>query len=1302
MSFQLKVVASDGQTSFLRLSQFHMLHQAQPGAVYTLVDSKGNAITDDLELRHYLDRLEIIHDEHPVAVLEGFYAEISDSPAYSFDGHINSSTGEDSFVLGGDVGSEPGVVWNSEIDSFDADTGVEEFAIRDVIESTPITDDTAFNEVIEELPIIDAVTTTDIASTNTLIEPSTSNDSDYDFTNNTESGSNTFLYTTLGVVGAAGLAALAGGGSSGGGSGGSTSSSSVSVTVSAVAGEFTSSVTASVYDQSGNLLTSQEVDMSNGDVSLSFNSNYEGPIVVVISNPSSGAATYIDETTGAVTSLDTTLAAMTSISGGSVSVSVTPLTELAVRELGIDSASIVADSISLTTSEIDDVNDAIGSLFGITDITGSVTVLDEDYDSSDGVDEAELYGQVLAMLSGADSIDTDGDGNTGLDATLDALSDEITIDDSGEASITGNGFDILDNGAAAFSGSGSSTSDESLVDIFEDLGIDTTNPIITSGSSATATTLSIDENSESGRVVYSITATDDNTLNYSISGTDASAFVIDGSTGEVTLNSTLDYETKDTYEFSVDVTDTYGNSSSQTITLNVNDVDDSAPSVGSITVTDDIGSVTGPLSNGDTTDDSSIVLSGTCELGSTISIYDGSTLLGAATVSGTTWSYNASVSDAITYSFNYTETDSAGNTSTASSSISIIGDTTAPTTTISGIDISVDTGSSDSDFITSTASQTVTATLSSVLESDESLYISVDAGTNWIAVSSSDISGTSISTSATLSGISSIQFKVIDDAGNEGAIASQSYTLDTTAPTTTISGIDISVDTGSLDTDFVTNTASQTVTATLSSSLAIGEALHISVDGGTSWTEVSSGDISGTSISTSAILSGSSSIQFKVIDDLGNEGTTASQSYTLDMTVPTTTISGIDISDDTGSLDTDFVTNIASQTVTATLSSVLVSDETLYISVDGGTSWSAVSSSDISGTSVTTSATLSGTSSIQFKVVDDAGNEGAIASQNYTLNTTVPTTTISGIDISNDTGSLDTDFVTNTASQTVTATLSSSLVIGEALHISVDGGTSWAEVSSGDISGTTITTSAILSGSSSIQFKVIDDVGNEGTTASQSYTLDTTATITISAIETDNIVDDTEDNDVTITGTTTGIESGQIVSITIKDSSDSTVTSTTATVGGDGSWTAADIDMSAYTDGDNYTVSVSATDVAGNNAMDDQDIAMAVDVVFDLTTSNTSAGTFSTDTSYTIYIVVNSNSSSSFTSSWTSASELGADDAIVLVDQVNGNGTGITLTVSGQVTWASGPVDLWAVLAPTTLIANISTINTLPTSVSTS
>jgi len=131
-----------------------------------------------------------------------------------------------------------------------------------------------------------------------------------------------------------------------------------------------------------------------------------------------------------------------------------------------------------------------------------------------------------------------------------------------------------------------------------------------------------------------------------------------------------------TYQFNVKETDLAGNTSAATANFAV--TGDTSVTANLTAATDDAGTVTGALTSGDTTDDTLLVLSGTNEAGSTVAVYDGTTLIGSATVTGTSWSYSATVVDGTTYQFNVKETDLAGNTSAATANFAVTGDTTAP------------------------------------------------------------------------------------------------------------------------------------------------------------------------------------------------------------------------------------------------------------------------------------------------------------------------------------------------------------------------------------------------------------------------------------------------------------------------------------------------------------------------------------------------------------------------------------------------------------------------------------------------
>ncbi|MGY5351495.1 immunoglobulin-like domain-containing protein [Wenyingzhuangia sp. IMCC45533] len=98
---------------------------------------------------------------------------------------------------------------------------------------------------------------------------------------------------------------------------------------------------------------------------------------------------------------------------------------------------------------------------------------------------------------------------------------------------------------------------------------DTESPVIVSSNTATA----IDEETGSGQLVYTATATDNIAVtNYSIGGTDASSFSINPSNGQVILIENPDYDVKSTYTFDVTASDASGNTDVETVTLTINNI----------------------------------------------------------------------------------------------------------------------------------------------------------------------------------------------------------------------------------------------------------------------------------------------------------------------------------------------------------------------------------------------------------------------------------------------------------------------------------------------------------------------------------------------------------------------------------------------------------------------------------------------------------------------------------------------------------------------------------------------------------
>nr|WP_131798055.1 BapA/Bap/LapF family large adhesin [Enterobacter roggenkampii] len=129
-------------------------------------------------------------------------------------------------------------------------------------------------------------------------------------------------------------------------------------------------------------------------------------------------------------------------------------------------------------------------------------------------------------------------------------------------------------------------------------------------------------------------------------------------------------------------TDAVGNASAPTAgyVINVDTLPPAAPVISS--VIDDVGSVTGPVTGTNPTNDTRPTLSGTAEANATVRIYDGITLVGTVTADGSgNWTLPQTTTTLTqgTHNFTATATDAAGNTSVASAVTTIIVDTTAPT-----------------------------------------------------------------------------------------------------------------------------------------------------------------------------------------------------------------------------------------------------------------------------------------------------------------------------------------------------------------------------------------------------------------------------------------------------------------------------------------------------------------------------------------------------------------------------------------------------------------------------------------------
>ncbi|MDU5688444.1 MAG: Ig-like domain-containing protein, partial [Kluyvera cryocrescens] len=238
-------------------------------------------------------------------------------------------------------------------------------------------------------------------------------------------------------------------------------------------------------------------------------------------------------------------------------------------------------------------------------------------------------------------------------------------------------------------------------------------------------------------------------------------------------------------------TDAAGNIGDPSPTLNLT-VDTVAPApVADLLVSDNaLGGIVGALSSGDVTNDNTPTLSGTADLGGTVTIYNGDKPLGTASVDNLTgiWSFTPSTSLADgTYNFITTVTDKAGNVSGPSGSFTVTIDATAPTKP-GDITATDDVAQFEGTVPANGLTNDRTPTLSGVVEANALVTIYRDNGVGGpvaIATVNADAEGRWSYTSTSLSD-NSYDFYVTatDKAGNtSGPSDTLTLEVDGTAPT---------------------------------------------------------------------------------------------------------------------------------------------------------------------------------------------------------------------------------------------------------------------------------------------------------------------------------------------------------------------------------------------------------------------------------------------------------------------------------------------------------------------------------------
>ena len=717
----------------------------------------------------------------------------------------------------------------------------------------------------------------------------------------------TFAQLGLGGVG---LAALAG---SGGGAAAAVAHSSYTISVIAVAGTFNSAATVDVFDKDGKFLATGHLDPVTGQFVATITTGYSGPIFVKVSDANGTGVDYLDEASNTNKSLGTPLRAMAMADGsGNIAVTVSPLTELAARSAGIASTFGDAGTTSapITTANVA-TNQHIGALFGVDDITGPVvTVTEATYNEANGISAAENYGKVLAALSGVDA-------TSGANGTAGTVGDTLTLLEAGIVN-TGEGtlaleqatVDLVGAGAVAFE-SGANAS-KATVEAIVTVGT----PIIseaTSGLNAAeasdGTNVDVDvSNAVAGNVVTLKWGSQ--TVSYTLTDSDILAGVAHIPVGAGVIAAAGQGQQAVTAQIGTQTV-------SPAVLITVDTATPTTPTVAA-TVTDAVAAITGTLANNGATNDSKPTLTGTrAEAGTTVTVLDGATVLGTATVANDgSWSFTPT--NALSegpHSLTYTLTDAAGNVSGASPAVTFTIDATAPATPTTAASVADDVTPVISNVANNGFTNDNLPTISGTgAEAGTTVTVLDGATVLGTATVANDGSWSFAPTTALAEGPHSLTYTLTDAVGNtSGASPAVAFIVDATAPSLPNTAVTVADDVAPVTGNVANNGSTNDTKPTLSGTGAeVGATVTISDGNAVIGTALVADNGSWSFTPTTALTEGAHNLTYTLTDAAGNVSDVSPiTTVTVDsqVNVIDTGTNYLSMSVDSGASTADYYTN---------------------------------------------------------------------------------------------------------------------------------------------------------------------------------------------------------------------------------------------------------------------------------------------------------------------------------------------------------------------------------------------------------
>jgi GTP:adenosylcobinamide-phosphate guanylyltransferase len=649
-------------------------------------------------------------------------------------------------------------------------------------------------------------------------------------------------------------------------------------------------------------------------------------------------------------------------------------------------------------------------------------------------------------------------------------------------------------------------------------------------------------------------------------------------------------------------TDVAGNISAASPALTVTvDISAVAPSALDLVTASDSGiSSTDNLTN--------VVLptiAGKAEANSSVSLFDGTTLIGITVVDASgNWQITATqpLTDG-THSLTAQATDAAGNLSAKSTALSVTIDTT-PLAAPTALDLATasDKGVSTSDNISNVATPTISGNATA------GATVNLYDGDTLIKTMTADVdTGVwSVVTGTLADGVHHLTARTVDPAGNLSVPSTELLvTIDTAAPAAPgVPVLSAASDSGNSNADGITNDTTPTLSGTAEAGATV------KLYDGTTQVGTAVANAEGIwSITSSALAAGAHSLTVKATDVAGNVSA-ASPALAITVDTSSTTPSALDLvtASDSGISSTDNLTNVVLPTIAGK------AEANASVSLFDGTTLIGTGLADASGNwqITSTQALADGVHSLTAQATDVAGN---LSLKSTALSVTIDTTPLAApaaLDLAaaSDKGVSTSDNITNLATPTIGGTSAASATVN-LYDGDVKVGTAVANTSG----VWSIVTSTLADGVHHLTAVTVDPAGNvSAPSAELVVTIDTVAPAAPGVPVLDLLSDSGNSNADGITNDTTPTLSGTAEAGATVKVFDGVTQVGTVVANAEGAWSLTTSALAAGV----HSLTVTATDVAGNISAASPALALTVDIAgvapsaLDLVTASDS-GISSTD-----------------------------------------------------------------------------------------